>query len=339
MPLRVALQPVQEKAPELSDILAPVARELLLVQKRVADAAPFEKQLSTISPAVKHILSSGGKCLRPALVLLSCAASGEEAGKAVEYAAMMELVHIGSLVFDDLLDGSTLRRGRETVNSRWGEGMALLTTAHIYLQAANRALRERAGAHEVLLNTVNRMFRGEVLQFGSQGKTEITEEEYLEIVRDKSASLFSACCQLGALAAGADESTQSALRDYGLNVGIAFQITDDLLNIFANQKRLGKRVGTDLEDARLTLPVIVLFENLSGQKRTRLKKALKDGNSHLLGLGDLRKMIVESGSYAVTLAKARQFASSAAESIRTLPTSPSVDSLFSLCDFVVSRKY
>jgi octaprenyl-diphosphate synthase len=339
MRLKVAPQPLRKNALELSDIFSPVASELALVKKRVADAAPFERQLSVISPAVKHILSSGGKYLRPALVLLSCQTAGGDASKAVEYAALVELVHIGSLVFDDLLDGSTLRRARETVNSRWGDQTALLTAAHVYLEAAIRGSRAHPRAHKIILDAASKMFRGEVLQFSSRGKTDITEEEYLEIVTDKSASLFCACCQLGALGADADQVAESALKEYGLNLGIAFQITDDLLNIFANQKRLGKRVGSDLQDARLTLPVIFLFERLPGAQKTRLKNALKNGNSHLLELGDLRKMIVESGSYDTTLAKAHQFASNAAESISILPQSPGADSMLSLCDFVVSRKY
>ncbi|MFH1422753.1 MAG: polyprenyl synthetase family protein [Planctomycetota bacterium] len=338
MPAQTAPRSSQQKGTNLSVILHTVVCEIAIVEKRVAAASQLQKELSSITPAVKHIVTSKGKYLRPALVLLSCAACGCEPAKAVEHAALTELIHLGSLVFDDLLDGSTIRRGRETVNSKWSNETALLTAARVYLEVVNRTAHEKESSRDIMVKTVNRMFTGEVLQFGSHGKTNITEKEYLTIITEKSASLFSACCQLGAIAAEADENTVTALKKYGLNLGIAFQIMDDLLNIFADEKKLGKRVGSDIEDARLTLPIIELLHKLPNSDRKRLKKMLKN-NDNSIELTELRKMIKETGVYDSVVAKARKYTTSAVASVKNFNNSQSLDSLLSLCEFVVLREY
>jgi octaprenyl-diphosphate synthase len=324
--------------PELKSILAPVSPEIAKVNKRLSEAMPSDKKLVKLSAAVGHVLGKQGKCLRPALVLLSCGLCGEEPSQAVEYASVMELIHIGSLVLDDLLDGSELRRGRKTINSRWGEQTALLAGTHLLLEVAGRIALDIEPARKLLIGTLETMFRGEALQFQSQGDFKLGEETYMEIIRGKSASLMSACCGMGAVAAG-DGKREKLLGEFGLEMGIAFQIRDDVLDLVANGGKLGKELGSDLRDARMTLPLIHCAKVSSAGERRFLKSVFGSNNGRKIDVKRVEELVRSSESINYSMEIARGFARKALSRLESFEESEYRDALAALCRFAVERDY
>jgi octaprenyl-diphosphate synthase len=324
--------------PGLESIMEPVSAELRLVRNRVLDAIPEKPKLAKLSPATRHILGKHGKYLRPALVLLSCGLCGENPDRAVDYGAVMELLHIGSLVLDDLLDGSKLRRGRKTVNARWGNQTALLTGTHLLLEMTNRMAFESKPVREVLVHTLNSMFRGEVMQFEVQKNFNLDEKTYMEIITGKSASAMSACCHVGALAANRKDR-EDTLNSFGFELGIAFQIRDDLLDLIANPGKLGKKLGSDLQDARMTLPLIHCARNSSKSDLRFLKSVFGSNNGRKLDMARVGELVRNTGSIAYCMKKARAFMKKAIVRLDAFEESQYKRALTALCRFAVERDY
>jgi octaprenyl-diphosphate synthase len=324
--------------PELDSILEPVSAEIERAKKRLSEAMPSEKKLFKLSAAVGHVLGKQGKCLRPALVLLSCGLCGEDPARAVEYAAVMELIHIGSLVLDDLLDGSELRRGRKTINARWGEQTALLAGTHLLLEVASRIALDIEPARKLLIRTLDTMFRGEALQFQSQGDFKLGEDTYMEIIRGKSASLMSSCCGMGAIAAG-DDARQELMGDFGLEMGIAFQIRDDVLDLVASRGKLGKELGSDLRDARMTLPVIHCARVSTAKERRFLKSVFGSNNGSKIDVKQVEELVRSRDSIAYSMKIADRFAEKALSRLESFEDSEYRDALTALCRFAVLRDY
>ena len=324
--------------PELESILKPVSAEIELAKKRLSEAMPSEKKLVKLSAAVGHVLGKQGKCLRPALVLLSCGLCGEEPEQAVEYAAVMELIHVGSLVLDDLLDGSELRRGRKTINARWGEQTALLAGTHLLLEVASRIALDIEPARKLLIRTLDTMFRGEALQFQSQGDFKLGEDTYMEIIRGKSASLMSSCCGMGAIAAG-DGARQQIMSEFGLEMGIAFQIRDDILDLVASRGKLGKELGSDLRDARMTLPLIHCARVSTAKERRFLKSVFGSNNGRKIDVKRVEELVKSSDSIAYSMKIADRFAEKALARLESFEDSIYRDALAALCRFAVERDY
>lgn len=324
--------------PDIESVMAPIAGQLQLVRKRVVNAIPSKARLAKLSPPARHLLGNHGKYLRPALVLLSCGMCAQDPGQGVEYASVMELVHVCSLVFDDLLDGSELRRGRKTVNSLFDEQTALLTGTHLLLEASNRMAFEGVAAREVLMRVLNAMFQGEVLQFQSREKFNLDEETYMEIISGKSASAMSACCSMGAISAGR-EDLREELGNFGLEVGIAFQIRDDVLDLVADPGKLGKELGSDLRDARMTLPLIHCARTARRNDRQFLKSVFGLNGGRKIDIARVNRIVEETGSVAYCMEKAHAFSHRALARLDAFEESPYRDALAGLCRFAVERSY
>ncbi len=325
-------------APGLGSILEPVSAEIEQVKKRISQAVPSEKKLVKLSAAVGHVLGKQGKCLRPALVLLSCGACGEDPAQAVEYAAVMELIHIGSLVLDDLLDGSELRRGRKTINARWGEQTALLAGTHLLLEVAGRIALDIEPARRLLIRTLETMFRGEALQFQSQGDFKLGEDIYMEIIRGKSASLMSSCCGMGAIAAG-DGAREKLMGEFGLEMGVAFQIRDDVLDLVASRGKLGKELGSDLRDARMTLPLIHCARESTARERRFLKSVFGSNNGRKIDVKRVEELVRSRDSIEYSMKIADRYAKKALARLESFEESEYRDALAALCRFAVVRDY
>src|SRR5262249_48668243 len=226
----------------------------------------FERQARSNIQVIAHIgrylRQAGGKRVRPALVLLSAKVFGECDYAVIRMATVIELLHTATLVHDDIIDGSELRRGRQAVSTQWGNDTAVLMGDWLYMSAYETALQQRdLEILDTLTEATRKMTEGELIQLTLVGNTRITEEQHLEIVTRKTGYLFSASCRVGAIMRGASAEQRQALADYGLNLGIAFQLVDDLLDFTSNVEKLGKPVLSDLREGKVTLPLIRLLRS------------------------------------------------------------------------------
>src|SRR5882762_6439174 len=241
-------------------IFSMIANELGLVE------IEFEKQarsnIQVIAYLGDYLRGSGGKRVRPALTLLSTFAVGGDASKSnvIRMATVMEFLHTATLVHDDIIDNADTRRNRPTVNALYGNETAVLMGDWLYMSAFETSLAERSlPILDILTRVTRKMTEGELLQLTTLGRTDISEQQYLDIIQRKTAFLFSACCEVGAILGGASEPEQKALAHYGMNLGMAFQLTDDLLDFTSTENALGKGAGVDLLGGKVTLPLIYLI--------------------------------------------------------------------------------
>lgn len=258
---RVLASIKREVLPQLKarEVFRLIEGELSLVE------AEFERQaasnLQVVDKLGEYVRSSGGKRVRPALLILSNSACGGDAGRqnVIRLATVMEMLHTATLVHDDIIDNAGVRRGRESVNARFGNQMAVLLGDWLYMSAFETSLQERSlEILDILTRLTRKMTEGELIQLTVIGNTDISEDAYFDILRRKTAYLFSGCCEIGAIMAGADAEVQAAFRDYGMNLGIAFQLADDLLDFTGDDSSIGKASGADLLEGKLTLPLILL---------------------------------------------------------------------------------
>src|SRR5215470_5150917 len=227
----------------------------------------FERQarsnVQVIDYLGEYLRASGGKRVRPALTILSTYAVGGDGARynSIRMATVMEFLHTATLVHDDIIDHADTRRNRPTVNALYGNETAVLMGDWLYMSAFETSLAERSlPILDILTRVTRKMTEGELLQLTLIGKAEVTEQEYLDVLKRKTAYLFSASCEIGAILGGADDQQQTALREYGLNLGTAFQLIDDLLDFTSSDDALGKPSGADLLDGKVTLPLIYLME-------------------------------------------------------------------------------
>jgi octaprenyl-diphosphate synthase len=249
----------------------------------------------------------------------------------------MEMLHTATLVHDDIIDNADLRRNRPSVNARFGNQTAVLMGDWLYMSAFETSLRERSlRILEILTRLTRKMTEGELLQLTSLGSTEISEQTYFEILRRKTAYLFSACCEIGAILGGATAKASDALRDYGLNLGIAFQLADDLLDFTANASVLGKASGADLTEGKLTLPLILL-RNKRPEIKDALRTAMFDGNYERISRDHLIDMLQRDGSIEATRSRAEEYARAARKNLDVLPETEYREALGDLPAFVIER--
>ena len=229
--------------------------------------AEFERQsrsdIQTISFLTEYLRQSGGKRVRPALLILSDYAVGGRAAEhnVIRMAAVMEFLHTATIVHDDIIDNAETRRSQPSVNSRFGNQMAVLMGDWLYMSAFETSLAERSlPILDILTAVTRKMTEGELIQLSLLGRADLSEEQYFDILKRKTAFLFSACCEIGALLGACGPVERQALGDYGMNLGTAFQLIDDLLDFTATDEALGKPAGVDLLEGKLTLPLIYLLE-------------------------------------------------------------------------------
>src|SRR5271168_3024845 len=247
--------------------------------------------VDTATTIGRYLQSGGGKRLRPMLVLLSAKLCGRSGDGAVRMAAVVEMIHAATLVHDDVIDTAKTRRGRPSSNTIWGNHTCVLAGDWLYMQAFQIALRER-NFHvlDLLIALTQLMVEGELLQLECIGKIAISEADYMELVDRKTASLFSACARLGALMGGASETTEARLGEFSWNLGIAFQLVDDVLDFTAREKTLGKPVGSDLREGKVTLPLIYALERASSDDRRMVETVLQNACYDQVPFEQIRRM-------------------------------------------------
>jgi octaprenyl-diphosphate synthase len=317
-------------------LYAPVAEQLEqvenLLRRELSNSNPFVDQL------VKHGFRLGGKRLRPALVLLSAEACGGIRPEHLTLAAMTELIHTATLVHDDVLDEATIRRHLDTINARWDNEASILLGDYLFAKAMCLAgSLDDNYASRVVSQSARDMCEGELRQIQGRGNYNLTESDYFHIIAGKTASLTSCCCRVGAHYAGANADAVEALAHYGHDLGMAFQIADDVLDLSGEESVVGKSLGSDLVKQKATLPLIHLLRSITAENRVELVSVLsRSGNHHHEALQpwfDRYKVI----SYAQETA--RRFTRQACERLAALPATPAANCLRGLSDFVVDRQH
>src|SRR5215472_6858801 len=293
--------------------LAQAEREIGLESVASVDAITYIGQ---------YLQSGGGKRLRPMLVLLCGRLFGESNPGLIRMAAVVEMIHTATLVHDDVIDMAKTRRGRPSINIVWGNHTSVLAGDWMYMQAFQVALRERSfPILDVLINLTQMMVEGELLQLERLGKIGVTEADYMELIDRKTASLFSACAKLGALAQGAAETAETALGEYAWNLGIAFQLIDDVLDFTSREKILGKPVGNDLREGKVTLPLIYSLETATPEERKLVETVLADGSYDQVPFGKILHILHRHGGIDRAKQRAEAFTEKARALIADFPPS------------------
>ena len=328
------LEEVQLTAKLIFDLISP---ELMLVEEE------FERQarsnIQVIAYIGDHLRRSGGKRVRPALTILSNYAVGGDGANysSIRMATVMEFLHTATLVHDDVIDKADTRRNRPSINSEFGNQTAVLMGDWLYMSAFETSLAERSlPILDILTAVTRRMTEGELLQLTLLGRTDISEAQYFEVIARKTAYLFSACCEIGALLGGADARTQNLLRDYGMNLGIAFQLVDDLLDFTGNEEALGKPAGADLLEGKISLPLIFLLQR-EPQRRADVQRVIAEGNYKAVSRESLLNSLESSGALGLAQARAIEYAAAAGKALDGLQDSPYAQALSAIPAYIIER--
>jgi octaprenyl-diphosphate synthase len=303
----------------------------------------FERQarsnVQVIAYLGDYLRKSGGKRVRPALTILANYAVGGEGNRynSIRMATVMEFLHTATLVHDDIIDNAGTRRNRPTVNALYGNETAVLMGDWLYMSAFETSLAERSlPILDILTSVTRKMTEGELLQLTLLGHADVSEAQYLDVLKRKTAYLFSASCEIGAILGGASESEQKALRDYGLNLGTAFQLIDDLLDFTADEATLGKAAGADLLGGKVTLPLIYLRDaNPSTLKM--IQQVLSDRNYKTVSQQELLDAMSQTDALQRARATADKFADNARAALEYLPESDYCDALRTLPSYILNR--
>jgi octaprenyl-diphosphate synthase len=315
-----------------------VRPRLELVERFIADE--LARGPVPVQEAGSYVLEAGGKRLRPAILLVVSRLLGYDGDRDIAYAAMVEMIHTATLVHDDIIDRATVRRGRATANHRWGNQLTVLLGDWLYIRAMELALAEGdVPALRALSRATCQMTEGEILGLGLQGGSQLTREQYLDITRRKTAELFSVACSLPTYLSTAFERHRPALEEYGRNIGMCFQIVDDILDITGSQKNLGKSVFSDLREGKLTLPFILVLPHLSTAERATLEGVLATGELAGTSPEQLRELLESHGAVEESRRAADEFGRRAVAALAGMPQGPEVSALAAAPRFVVERDY
>lgn len=303
-----------------------------LIRRRLASDVVLINQVS------EYIIGAGGKRLRPMLLLLASRALAHMGEDAHQLAAVIEFIHTSTLLHDDVVDESDMRRGRKTANEVWGNATSVLVGDFLYSRSFQLMVElEDMRVQQILADTTNQIAEGEVLQLLHVRNPDTDEAAYLRVIERKTAILFAAATRLGALLAGADEATQSAMHDYGLNLGYAFQIADDVLDYASDAETLGKNLGDDLAEGKMTLPLIHAMAHADAATRERLRAIVEQGE--IDALPEVIGAIHAQESLTYSRERAERFAERADAALDSLPMNDAVAALRGVAHYAVSRSH
>jgi octaprenyl-diphosphate synthase len=319
-----------------SSIIEPITSDMEAVNAVIR--RQLHSDVPLVSQIAEYIISAGGKRIRPMLVLLVANAYGYEGIHHYDLAAVVEFIHTATLLHDDVVDESSLRRGRQTANALFGNAASVLVGDFVYSRAFQMMVSVGdMRVMQVLADATNVIAEGEVLQLLNMHDPDVTEERYLQVIRSKTAKLFEAATQLGALIAGASEPAIDAAAEYGRSLGTAFQLIDDVLDYSGNATDIGKNVGDDLREGKPTLPLIYLMQHGTPEQRQLVRACIETGDEQ--HFDEILAAITGSGALDYTRGEAEKAAQRAAQSILALPDSEFKDSLLQLCAFAVDRNH
>jgi octaprenyl-diphosphate synthase len=314
----------------------------LLRDELAAVEIEFERGTVSTVPAITNIgaylRAGGGKRIRPALLLLSAKLMDYVGNGAIRLGAVVEIVHTATLVHDDIIDEARIRRGRPSANSEWGNSRCVLSGDWLYMQAFRIALQERKlKVLDVLIELTQQMVEGELLQMEKLGQC-VSLDEYFDLIYRKTACLFSTCMRLGAILGNATQQQEEALANYGRNLGMAFQIVDDVLDLTASEEILGKPVASDLREGKVTMAVIHALERCTAEERVIIETTLAERAFKTVSHAQVLEILDRHGSIAAAHAAAAEYSEIARDSIVNFPESESKRALLWIPEFVIERE-
>jgi octaprenyl-diphosphate synthase len=325
-----------EQLSRVERLLEPIAPKLQLVEDELR--RNFESKISTIGDVGDHILAGGGKRLRPALLLLVSKMLRYEGYRDVIYGAVIEFIHTATLVHDDIIDEAEIRRGRTSINYRWGNNLTVLVGDYIFMHSMSMALAE--GNLEILRllsNVTIRMIEGEILGQEQNGRADLTLEDYFDVVGRKTAALFGACCRIPAYLTDVGESQATSLFNYGFNLGVCFQLIDDLLDFTSSTEVLGKPALSDLKEGKITLPLILAMPLATSTEREKIARIASVKAFDGVAPGEILEIVQKYETLDQTRAMARDYAGRARAALAPFANSPAKETLEIALDFVMER--
>lgn len=321
----------------LQQIYGSIAPELERVEDRIR--AALSSDHTYLNRLLKHLMKFAGKRIRPAVLLYSARMAGGIKDLHIILAAVIEILHNATLVHDDVLDGSQMRRNTPTINSAWDNEQAIIFGDYLFARAFQLcASLGHPEATQILADTSHRMCVGEMLQLSKKFATDMTEAEYLQIVELKTAALFEAACRYGALENPVGPEFVDALCRYGRALGIAFQVIDDCLDLVGEENVVGKSLGTDITKGKITLPVIRLLATLRNPERARLRRMLEAPDHHEEKRAEVKRLLLRHGIMDGCVAQARRYVEDAKAAVSKLTDSACLRNLQQIADFVIDRK-
>jgi len=332
------LNPAAQKpsAAALALMFEPIREDLRAVERAFADH--IQSQVQLIPTIGNYIQDSGGKRIRPAVLLMAARMAGYQGDRAILYGSVVEFIHTATLVHDDIIDDAELRRGRQAVHSRWGNDVTVLLGDFLYIKSMSLALtQDRLDIIRLLCEVTLRMIEGELYQLTKNGVVDLAEEEHFDIIRRKTAYLFAGCAKIGGMLGETTLEQQDALWDYGFNIGMAFQIVDDLLDFTGEEDVLGKPIGGDLREGKMTLPVIHLLSRDDEQADALVRAVVDTRNITNDEWRELRALLKRYDSIEYAHRVAVGFVERAKKALYAFPAGPEREALMALPDYVLSR--
>lgn len=303
-----------------------------LIQQRLQSDVALINQLGF------YIINSGGKRLRPAIAILAARACGYEGNKHINLATIIEFIHTTTLLHDDVVDNSDMRRGQETANTLWGNEASVLVGDFLYTRSFEMMVEiESMRLMQILSHTTNVIAEGEVLQLLNCHDADTTEARYLEVIHHKTAKLFEAAGQLGAVISGSDNATETAMANYAMHLGSAFQLVDDLLDYSQSSETIGKNIGDDLAEGKPTLPLIYAMRHGNAEQAAIIREAIEQGQRDRIN--DIIEIIQNTGAIDYTAHTAENEVMQAKQALSRIVESPYKQALLSLADFAIQRNY
>jgi octaprenyl-diphosphate synthase len=321
---------------DLAQIFEPIRADLDRVEQEFT--RHIQSRVALIPEMGKYIQKSGGKRVRPAVLLMAARLGGYTGDKAVLNASVVEFIHTATLVHDDIIDGADVRRGRLAVHSRWGNDITVLLGDYLYIKSMGMALtQDSLEIVRLLCDVTLRMIEGELYQLTKTGDVGISEEEHFEIIRRKTAYLFGGCAQIGGVLGKLGKEREQALREFGFNLGVAFQVVDDLLDYTADESALGKPVGGDLREGKVTLPIIYLLQRGGDEADRLIRSVVAERAVSKEQWRDIIRLLREHRTPDLAYAKALEYATRAKTALDVFPPSREKEALVALADYVLSR--
>ena len=322
----------------LREIVALVEDDLVKVEAIFAEQVRSDVKL--VGEIGRYVQEGGGKRIRPALLLLGCRLSGYRGDRSILLASVVEFIHTATLLHDDIIDEATVRRGRRSVNSRWGNDITVLLGDYLYTKSMAMALsQDNLKILRLLSEVTLRMIEGEILEIERNSDLEVKIEDHMDIMRRKTADLFGACMRIGAILGDVGDERERALQSYGLNLGLCFQMVDDLLDFTAEEATLGKPVANDLREGKLTLPMIFLLRRARTAAAPKLQAVLEDRGFDRVSREEIVRLAREHGALEEAREMAAQYAERARRDLSAFDRSPYREALEALPDFILSRDH
>ena len=319
---------------EIYQLIAP---ELVQVEEELRGYT--RSAITPISEIGEYLLNAGGKRIRPALLLLTAKMLGEVSPVTIRLAAVVEFIHNATLVHDDIIDAADIRRGRPSANSHWGNSMTVLAGDWLYMQSFAMALAEKNfDVLNTLIDITQRMVEGELMQLTFLGKSQITEQQLLDVVERKTAYLFSGCTKLPAIAAGMNHGSAERLADVGKNLGMAFQLVDDLLDLTSSEDVLGKPVANDLKEGKMTLPVLFAMHNAQPEEAVKVQTVLDEREFRSVDRTEILRLVERSDGLHRTRHLAENYANRAIRLLEEFPASVYRDAIIRIPEFILKRE-